>query len=380
MTGPHARTPGGRKRARGIGVPFEGQPGPYNAVTDVPGVEVGYGTRIEGDRFRSGVTAIHPRGRSSPGDPCAAGVHSFNGNGEMTGTAWIAESGTMAGPVCLTNTHAIGVVHDAVIRWTVEHHPALADAWLLPVVAETWDGYLNDINASSVTTELAIGALETATGGALEEGSVGGGTGMNAYGFKGGSGTASRRVPYGDDMFTVGAFVQANFGSRSELVIAGVPVGRSLADDDPMSEHFASREVGSVIVVIATDAPLLPGQCAAFARRATLGIGRTGTSGSHFSGDLFLAVSTANPGAFTAGASTLFDDGMGRYDDMRFVPWGYLDPFYAGVAQATEEAVLNALVANDEMVGVDGHRTPALPRERVVELLRDRGVLEDIPD
>ena len=370
------RTPSGRPRARGIGIPFGGEPGPLNAVTDVDGVEVGYGTRIQGDRFRTGVTAIHPRGAGSAGDPCAAGVHSFNGNGEMTGTAWIAESGTTAGPICLTNTHAVGVVHDAVVRWTVEDHPDLARAWLLPVVAETWDGYLNDINASSVSTELALDALERAAGGPIDEGSVGGGTGMTCYAFKGGSGTASRIVRYGDDAYTVGAFVQANFGSRAELVIAGVPLGEALADDDPMAEHFAaSADAGSVIVVVVTDAPMLPNQCAALARRATLGIGRTGTSGSHFSGDLFIAVSTANAGAFTSGARTLFGDAAGRYDELRFVPWGHIDPFYAAAVQATEEAVVDALVANEEMIGLDGHRAPALPGDRVVELLRERGAI-----
>jgi L-aminopeptidase/D-esterase-like protein len=286
----------------------------------------------------------------------------------MTGVSWIRESGTTAGPICITNTHAVGVAHQAICAWTSEHHPDVAEAWMLPVVAETWDGYLNDINGGHVTLNLALEALTTATAGPAEEGSVGGGTGMNCYHFKGGSGTASRVVLHADTPYTVGAFVQANFGSRPELTIAGVPVGEALRDDDPMEELYAAPSgAGSVIGIVATDAPLLPDQCRAFARRMGHGIGRTGTSGSHFSGDLFLALSTANPGAFTRG--TPYDAEAGRYDALRFVPWGQIDPFFAAVVQATEEAVLNALVANEEMIGRDGHRVPALPRERVAEFV-----------
>jgi L-aminopeptidase/D-esterase-like protein len=253
----------------------------------------------------------------------------------------------------------------------VDHHPDLAEAWLLPVAAETWDGYLNDINGAHVTEETVVAALEAAAPGPVEQGSVGGGTGMCCYQFKGGTGTASRTVAYGADAYTVGVLVQANFGARGELVVAGRPLGEELAADNPMAEHFAApAATGSVIAIVATDAPLLPGQCKALARRVTIGLARTGTSGSHFSGDLFLAVSTANPGAFSPGAQTIRGDVSGRYDELRFVPWGYLDPFYAAVAQATEEAVLDALVANDEMRGFRGHRVPALPRERVAEILR----------
>jgi D-aminopeptidase len=338
----------------------------------VPGVEVGYATLIDGDAVRTGVTAIHPRGRAEPGDPCAAGFHSFNGNGEMTGVAWIEESGTTAGPIAITNTHAVGVAHAAIVRWTVAHHPALAAAWLLPVAAETWDGYLNDINGGHVTEAVGVRALEAARAGPVEEGSVGGGTGMCCYQFKGGTGTASRVVAYGDDAFTVGVLVQANFGAREELTIAGVAMGEALADDNPMAAHFAGG-AGSVIAVVATDAPLLPGQCKALARRVPVGLARTGTSGSHFSGDLFLAFSTANPGAFRPGSQTIYGRGDGSYDTLRFIPWGFLDGLYAAVAGATEEAVLNALTANEEMVGVDGHRVPALPRERVAQLLSAAG-------
>jgi D-aminopeptidase len=373
---PRLSTPSGKPRARALGIPLPGQVGRWNAITDVPGVEVGYATLIEGDGVRTGVTAIHPRGRADPGDPCAAGYHSQNGNGEMTGVSWINESGTMSGPICVTNTHAVGLAHAAIVRWTAIHHPAVAEAWLLPVAGETWDGYLNDINGGHVTEEIGVRALEAAGTGPIEEGSVGGGTGMNCYEYKGGSGTASRMVDHGGTSYALGVFLQANFGARAELVIAGVPLGDALADDNPMAEAFSAPPgAGSCIGLVVTDAPLLPDQCRALARRVTLGLARTGTTGSHFSGDLFLAVSTANPHAFTPGSSTLFGAGQGRLDRLQFIPWGFLDPFYAAVVQATEEAVLNALVANDEMVGVRGHRTPALPRDRVRMVLQSRGVI-----
>jgi L-aminopeptidase/D-esterase-like protein len=355
---PHLTTPGGKRRARALGIPFGGRPGRWNAITDVPGVEVGYTTLIQGSAVRTGVTAIHPRGPAGTGDPVAAGFHSQNGNGEMTGVSWINESGTFDGPVAITNTHAVGVAHAGIIAWTVTHHPAVAEVWLLPVAAETWDGYLNDINGHHVTEHHVVTAIEAARPGPVEEGSVGGGTGMNCYQFKGGSGTASRLV----DDYTVGVFVQANFGARRELVIAGVPVGEALADDNPMADfRLAPPGSGSVIAVVATDAPLFPHQCQALARRVTAGLARTGTSGSHFSGDLFLAFSTANPGAFRPGEAA-----MSR---LSFVPWERLDPYYEAVVQASEEAVVNALVANEDMTGRDGHRTPALPRDRVTGLL-----------
>jgi D-aminopeptidase len=373
---PHAATPAARPRARALGIPFDGTPGRWNAITDVPGVEVGYATLVAGASVRTGVTAIHPRGRAQPGDPVLAGFFSQNGNGEMTGVSWIEESGTFSGPVAITNTHAVGVAHAAIIAWTVRHHPRLADAWLLPVAAETWDGYLNDINGRHVTEQLAAAALEAAAGGGVEEGSVGGGTGMNCYGFKGGSGTASRLVDYRGAGYTVGAFVQANFGSRQELTLAGLRVGQLVTAADPMADSFAAPPgAGSVIVVVGTDAPLLPHQCKALARRVTLGLARTGTTGSHFSGDLFLAFSTGNPGAVTPGVQTLWADaadgpGGSGYDQLRFIPWGFLDPFYAAVVQATEEAVANALVANEDMTGRDGHLSVALPRDQVAALFR----------
>jgi D-aminopeptidase len=372
---PHAATPSGKPRARSLGVHLDGVPGRWNAITDVPGIEVGYATLIEGDSVRTGVTAIHPRGKAGAGDPVAAGFFSQNGNGELTGASWIRESGSFSGPVAITNTHAVGIAHAAVIAWTVRHHPRLADAWLLPVVAETWDGYLNDINSPHVTEASCLAALDVAGGGAIDEGSVGGGTGMNCYQFKGGSGTSSRLVRYAGTTYTVGAFVQANFGNREELTIAGVPAGRLLAGDNPMAGYFAMPAgAGSVIAVIATDAPLLPHQCAALARRVTLGLARTGTTGSHFSGDLFLAFSTANPGGLTPGVATFGPGQEGRYDQLRFIPWGFIDPFYAAVVHAAEEAVLNALVANEDMTGRAGHRSPALPRDRVAALLSARQI------
>jgi L-aminopeptidase/D-esterase-like protein len=370
------KTPGGKPRARSLGIPFAGRPGAWNAITDVPGVEVGFETLIEGTDVRTGVTAIHPRGRENPGDPCAAGYHSQNGNGEMTGMSWVQESGSMAGPICITNTHAVGIAHGGIVKWTAKHHPAIAEAWLLPVAGETWDGYLNDINGGHVTVDTAVAALEAARSGPIEEGSVGGGTGMNCYGYKGGSTTASRVVTYGETEYTVGVFLQANFGARGELVIAGVPLGADLADDDPMAPFFSAPVgAGSCIAIVVTDAPLLPDQCRALARRVALGLARTGTTGSHFSGDLFLAVSTANPGAILPGAKSLYGEERGRLDRLDFIPWGYLDAFYEGVVQAVEEAVVDVLVVNDEMTGFRGHRTPGLPNERVVALLAERGVI-----
>jgi D-aminopeptidase len=364
----HRATPAGKPRARALRLPFAGRPGRWNAITDVPGIEVGYVTLIEGEHVRTGVTALHPRGPAAAGDPVAAGFHSQNGNGEMTGVSWINESGTFTGPVAITNTYAVGVAHAGIVAWTVRHHPELAQAWLLPVAAETWDGYLNDINGHRVTEETVVGALQAARSGPVEEGSVGGGTGMNCYQFKGGSGTASRLVPFAGQDYAVGVFVQANFGSRHELTLAGTPLGQDLAADNPMADHCdAPPGAGSVIAVVATDAPLFPHQLQAFARRVTSGLARTGTSGSHFSGDLFLAFSTANPGAFRPDATAL--------RKLDFIGWEYLDPFFEAVVQATEEAVVNALVANEEMTGRDGHRTPTLPRDRVTDLLSRAGRL-----
>jgi D-aminopeptidase len=374
LPGPHAATPSGKPRARSLGIPFSGRPGPWNAITDVPGVEVGYTTLIRGTSVRTGVTAIHARGAAGAGDPVAAGFFSQNGNGEMTGVSWIGESGTFGGPVAITNTHAVGIAHAAIVAWAVRQHPHLTDVWLLPIAAETWDGYLNDINSPNVTEQDCLDALQGAAAGPVEEGSVGGGTGMNCYQFKGGNGTASRQVTFAGTTYTVGVFLQANFGRREELTLAGLPVGRLLADDNPMAAPRANPGgAGSVIAIVGTDAPLLPHQCTALARRVTLGLARTGTTGSHFSGDLFLAFSTGNPGGYTPGGEVLLGAAAERYDQLRFVPWGFIDRFYAAVVQATEEAVANALVANEDMTGRDGHRSPALPRDRLAALLRAHG-------
>jgi D-aminopeptidase len=367
----HAATPAGKPRARALGIPFAGQPGQWNAITDVPGVEVGYTTIVRGDSVRTGVTGIHPRGPGAAADPVAAGFFAQNGNGEMTGVSWIAESGTFSLPVAITNTHSVGIAHAGIVAWTQKHHPELGDDWSLPVAGETWDGWLNDAAGRHVTVEAVVAALEAAASGPVEEGSVGGGTGMNCYEFKGGNGTASRLVGYAGTSYTVGVFLQANFGSRRELILAGMPLGELLAADNPMAESAAVPPgAGSVIAVVATDAPLLPHQCTALARRVTLGIARTGTTGSHFSGDLFLAFSTANPGGFTP-----YDPppGSREYDQLSFIPWANINPFFAAVVQGTEEAVANALVANEEMTGRDGRRSPALPRDRVAELFRGGG-------
>jgi D-aminopeptidase len=366
---PHQTTPTGKPRARAVGLKYRGTPGKHNAITDVPGVEVGTQTLIEGDSVRTGVTAIHPRGKRNPGDPLAAGYFSLNGNGEMTGVTWVEESGTMQGPVAITNTHAVGVAHAGIIAWMNQSHPELTSVWLLPVAAETWDGYLNDINGHHVNEEHVVAALNAATSDQPEEGSVGGGTGMNCYQFKGGNGTASRLVEYAGTTYTVGVLLQANFGRRDELTLNGIYLGEELADDNPMGgrPQQAPPGAGSVIVVVVTDAPLFPSQCKAMARRVTLGLARTGTTGSHTSGDIFLAVSTANPGGFTAGVP--MGGGAEGYDRLTFIPWDNINPFYEAVVQATEEAVANALIANEDMTGRDGHRSPALPRHRLTEVL-----------
>ncbi|MFB7084894.1 P1 family peptidase [Streptomyces sp. NPDC056296] len=376
---PHHSTPSGRVRARGLGLPFTGTPGPYNALTDVPGVQVGLVTLVKGDGpldtghgpVRTGVTAILPRGRDGLGTSCAAGVHVLNGNGEMTGTAWINETGALATPVLLTNSHAVGACHRGAIDWLNAVRPDLRDRWHMPVVAETYDGYLNDINGDHVTPAVARRALDAADGGRLEEGSVGGGTGMSCYGFKGGTGTASRLIIHADTTYTVAVLVQANFGARHELTLAGVPVGRHLRHDDPLGAAGAPvpSGAGSVIVTVATDAPLLPGQCAALARRVPLGLARSGTTGSHFSGDLFLAFSTANPSALASHYPA--GHRAERLDSLLFVPWGDMDRLFDATVHCVEEAVADALVANTPMTGRDGHHLPALPHQQVIDLLRD---------
>jgi L-aminopeptidase/D-esterase-like protein len=312
---------------------------------------------------RTGVTAILPRGHASLNDPVYAGIFSLNGNGEMTGTAWIEESGFLEGPVLLTNTHSVGVVRDAVIAWRLAHRGPDSDgsSWSLPIVAETWDGWLNDIDGFHVKPEHVFHALDSAKNGPIAEGSVGGGTGMICYEFKGGTGTASRLLNKKEGGYTVGAFVQANCGRRPQLTIAGVPVGKMITDNP-----IWSRESGSIIVVLATDAPLLPHQLARLARRASLGLARTGSVSGNGSGDLFLAFSTANPGAADPAAPT---------HSVQTVPNDLLDPIFEATVESVEEAIINALVANQSMTGRDGHHVDALPHDRLCELLRKYGRL-----
>jgi D-aminopeptidase len=358
-------------RARDLGIGFDGDTGDLNAITDVAGVEVGFTTLIDGEgahAVRTGVTAILPRGRHGVGDPCQAGMCSMNGNGELTGSHWIAETGLLHLPVAITNSHAVGPVHRGVVDWTVHHHPEIAREWLLPTVGETFDGDLNDINGHHVTAEHAMAALDAAASGPVAEGNVGGGTGMNCYGFKGGTGTASRQVSLGDDTYTVGVILQANFGSRQELVIRGVPVGRQIDEVDPFDEsQLRPPGAGSVIVVVATDAPLLPQQCQALARRVPLGLARTGTTGSHFSGDIFLAFSTANRGVGHVGWESRPREGS--LEQLTFLPWAHIDAVYAATVQAVEEATVNALVAAETMVGRNGFRSPGLPLDQLSAML-----------
>lgn len=367
------------KRARDLSIPFDGTPGPWNAITDVPGVEVGYTTLISGDDssgpvVRTGVTAILPRGKSGVGVPCAAATYTLNGNGEMTGRAWIEESGSLSTPIAITNSHSVGDVHSGVIRWMAHNTPHVLVQWSLPVVAETWDGFLNDINGQHVTEADVRGALDAAVNGPIAEGNVGGGTGMNTYGFKGGTGTSSRRVQLGSETFTVGILVQANHGSRHEFEIRGHKLGAAsvapcpIFDTDWLERDRAQVRVpggsGSIIVVVATDAPLLPNQLKAMTRRVPLGLARNGTTGSHFSGDIFVAFSTANAEAL----SPNFPDkefSVDVYENMHFIPWGYMDPMFDAVVQATEEAVVNAMVAAQDMVGRDGHESFAIPHDEI---------------
>jgi len=361
-----------RPRARDLGVPFDGTPGPLNAITDVAGVEVGMTTIISGEGalkvgtgpVRTGVTAILPRGKTSK-DQVFAGWFSLNGNGEMTGTTWIEEAGFLEGPVFITNTHSVGVVRDASIKWSRDHGRT-AQEWSLPVVAETWDGYLNDINGFHVKPEHVFSALDGARGGPVAEGNVGGGTGMRCYGFKCGTGTSSRKIDARFGGYSVGVLVQANHGTRNLLRVAGVPVGQDLPQSataragDPAAARDALGEAGSIIIVVATDAPMLPHQLKRIARRATLGLARTGSVSSNGSGDIFIAFSTANAGAAdardTAQVSMLSNERIGAV--------------FEATVQATEEAIINALVAAETMTGVDGHRTEAISHDALRTVLR----------
>jgi D-aminopeptidase len=369
VTASIARGQGGKSerevRARDLGVPFEGTPGPLDAITDVKGVEVGYRTLISGDGklvvgtgpVRTGVTAVFPRGKNSV-DPVFAGWFTENGNGEMTGTTWVEESGFLYGPVMITNTHSVGVVRDAVIAWQLQHGPGLPleDWWSLPVVAETWDGYLNDINGFHVKAEDADAAMRDAHSGPIAEGNVGGGTGMICFEFKGGTGTASRALPEKLGGYTVGALVQCNFGTRHLLRIAGAPVGYEIS-----GKRVWEEDTGSIIVVVATDAPLLPSQMKRIAKRVTLGLGRLGSISGDGSGDIFIAFSTANAGAGLEQKKPVA---------VQMLPNDRMDALFEATVQATEEAVVNALVAARTMTGADGHAVEALPHDRLREVLK----------
>jgi D-aminopeptidase len=351
-------------RARDLGVPFDGIPGPFNAITDVKGVEVGHTTLISGSGrlkvgvgpVRTGVTAIFPRGKDSL-DAVFGGWFTLNGNGEMTGTTWLEESGLLDGPVMITNTHSVGVVRDAVIAWRVKHAPPDEEgySWSLPVVAETADDDLNDMNGFHVKPEHVFHALDTAQGGPVEEGNVGGGTGMICNEFKGGIGTSSRLLDAKFGGYTVGVLVQCNYGRRSQLRIAGVPVGREIPDHTVRDE-----DIGSIIAVVATDAPLIPTQLKRVARRVTLGLGRVGSFASDGSGDIFIAFSTANPGIKSA-------KGMHQ---LTMLPNQRLSPIFLATVEATEEAVVNAMVAAKTMKGINDFEVIGLPHDRLREVLK----------
>jgi len=359
-----------KPRARDLHVPFDGTPGPLNAITDVAGIEVGHTTLISGDGtlqvgvgpIRTGVTAILPRGKKDP-VPVFAGYFAQNGNGEMTGTAWIEESGFAEGPILLTNTHSVGLVRDATIKWQLRRNGKVSEAqeWSLPIVAETWDGFLNDINGFHVKDDDVFRALDGAHAGAVGEGAVGGGTGMVCYGFKGGIGTSSRKLDQKAGGYTVGALVQCNCGRRAQLLIAGVPVGKEIPQSVPYARNMprVGDDVGSIIILVATDAPVLPNQLKRLARRATMGLARTGSTSGNGSGDLFLAFSTAEHITSTEGVSNI-----------RMLGNDSMNPLFEATAQATEEAIVNAMVAADTMTGIDGHTVIGLPHEQLTQALK----------
>jgi D-aminopeptidase len=382
-------TPTAKPRARdmGLNATIGGTPGSLDAITDVAGVEVGHTTLISGSGrldvgkgpVRTGVTVVHPRGKAS-NDPVFAAWFTLNGNGEMTGTTWIRESGFLEGPVGITNTHSVGTVRDAILQWQAKH-PGL-QPWGLPVVAETYDGGLNDINGFHVTAGHTIAALDGATAGKVLEGNVGGGTGMVCHGFKGGIGTASRVLTKDEGGYTVGVLVQCNYGRRSELRVGGVPVGEEIPDlmpcvsiDNPASASTRRRctdaeprpddgaGAGSIIIVVATDAPVLPHQLQRIVTRASLGVGRMGGKGENSSGDIFVAFSTANPGVAAKKQTS----------EVEILPNDRLNPLFYATVQATEEAILNAMLAADTMAGADGLRVFALPHDRLMAVMRKYG-------
>jgi D-aminopeptidase len=356
-----------KPRARQLGIPFDGKSGPQNAITDVQGVEVGQTTLISGDSVRTGVTAILPRGKRN-NDAVFAGWFSQNGDGEMTGTTWIEESGFLDGPVMITNTHSVGVVRDAVIAWQVKTglkpktNTYGTNFFSLPVVAETFDGRLNDVNGFHVRPEHVFEAIEGANSGPVAEGNHGGGTGMNCYGFKGGTGTASRKLDDRSGSPMVGALVQCNCGTRSQLTVAGVPVGREIPEQQQHSSKPAPREteVGSIIIVVATDAPLLPHQLKRLARRATMGLARTGSTSGNSSGDIFIAFSTANPDAAKPSGIA----------DVKMLPNNEMNDLFAATVEAVEEAIINSMVGAETMTGANHQTSVALPHAQLRQVLK----------
>lgn len=371
----HSYSYGQKPRARDLGVPFVGTTGEFNAITDVKGVEVGYSTMISGEGenivgkgpIRTGVTAIFPRGKAKKFSPVYANWYSLNGNGEMTGTTWVTESGFLETPIMITNTNSVGVVRDAVLKWYVDTDWYSGEDWwyTYPVVAETYDGFLNDIYGFHVKEENVLEAINNSSSGKITEGNVGGGTGMMCLGFKGGTGTSSRVFKINDSKYTVGALVQANFGAKRNLSIAGVPVGIELKDtlnnvfNGPPKSRRQEGD-GSIIVVVATDVPLLPHQLKRIAQRIPLGIGIVGGRGSNGSGDIFLAFSTANEGAFNRDETT-------RIESMSN---DQLMPVFEATVQAVEEAIINAMIAAETMEGINGNTAYALPHELLVETLK----------
>jgi L-aminopeptidase/D-esterase-like protein len=365
----YRKTPSGKLRARGAGVPFTGVPGENNAITDVGGIEVGYCTLIRGEGplvvgkgpVRTGVTAIFPHGKAHPNAACYAGFFNLSGNGEMSGMHFVEERGRFDGPITITNTHSCGVARDATAQWLytqLDKSPKNDQAFWLPVSAETADGNLSDINGHHVKAEHVIAAFEDARGGAIEEGSVGGGTGMRCYEFKGGSGTASRVVEYAGARYCVGAFVQANFGKRHLLHIAGIPIGREIPVSSPLE---TDKEEGSIIVIVATDAPMIPHQLRRIARRASFGIARSGGIASNESGDLILAFSTANRPAVDSHEGIV---------EARYVGEKAMSSFYEATIEAVDEAIMNSIFANKTMVGRDNRRVVGLPIANVQAILR----------
>jgi len=368
------------KRARDSGIPFNGITGKLNAITDVAGVTVGHVTLIEGDGklvkgkgpIRTGVTAILPRGKEFA--PVYASWYALNGNGDMTGTHWITESGFLETPILITNTGSVGIVRDAAWQWMDKNKyytPFYKDHWYAyPVVAETYDGMFNDINGQHVKNEHVFKALDNAKSGVVEEGGVGGGTGMMSYFFKGGIGTSSRVIDKNIGGYTVGVLVQANHGSRSQLIIAGVPVGRELKDTlkpvfdgipfGTINNKESERETGSIIIVLATDAPLLPDQLKRLAQRIPLGLTRTGAIGGNGSGDIFISFSTANKNAFSNTVA----------QKVITMPNDQIDALFEATIQATEEAIINALFAGKTLVGINGNTMYGLPKEAVLRIMK----------